>query len=119
MSDTPVRTVEDLQGRKIQVPEGDTVSCRAMESFGLAPVTLPVGLNLFIAGYRFEQPITRIYRATIPFSLILLLCVVVITYWPQLSLALAGNWNSGLPRQSRTAKAGVRSYGTEGRGQKI
>jgi len=54
-------------------------------------LTPPVGLNLFIASYRFEQPVTSIYRATIPFFLILLLCVLVITYWPQLSLALAGN----------------------------
>ncbi len=55
----------------------------------LGYLTPPVGLNLFIAGYRFEQPITRIYRATVPFFLILLLCVAVITYWPQLSLYAA------------------------------
>ena len=52
-------------------------------------LTPPVGMNLFIASYRFEQPITRIYRATMPFFLILLLCVLIITYWPQLSLLLA------------------------------
>jgi tripartite ATP-independent transporter DctM subunit len=52
----------------------------------LGYLTPPVGLNLFIASYRFEQPVTRIYRATIPFFLILLVCVAIITYWPQLSL---------------------------------
>ncbi len=50
--------------------------------------TPPVGMNLFIAGYRFNKPIDEIYRATIPFMLILLLSVLIITYWPQLSLFL-------------------------------
>jgi C4-dicarboxylate transporter, DctM subunit len=49
-------------------------------------LTPPVGLNLFIAGYRFEKPIMEIYRATLPFLLILFLTVLVITYWPGLSL---------------------------------
>lgn len=52
-------------------------------------LTPPVGLNLFIASYRFEQPITSLYRATIPFFFILLLTVLIITYWPSLSLWLA------------------------------
>ncbi len=55
----------------------------------LGYLTPPVGLNLFIAGYRFEQPITTIYRATIPFFLVLLVSVAIITYWPGLSLWLA------------------------------
>jgi len=50
--------------------------------------TPPVGMNLFIAGYRFNKPIAEIYRATIPFMLVLLLSVLIITYWPQLSLFL-------------------------------
>lgn len=53
-------------------------------------LTPPVGLNLFVASYRFEQPITQIYRATLPFFLILLLALLIITYWPQLSLGLLG-----------------------------
>ena len=48
--------------------------------------TPPVGMNLFIAGYRFERPITEIYRATIPFMLVLLIAVLIITYVPYLSL---------------------------------
>jgi tripartite ATP-independent transporter DctM subunit len=48
--------------------------------------TPPVGMNLFIASYRFEQPIMKLYRATIPFFVILLVAVLVITYWPALSL---------------------------------
>ena len=54
----------------------------------LGYLTPPVGLNLFIASYRFEKPIMRVYLATFPFLVILMLSVVVITYWPQLSLML-------------------------------
>lgn len=50
--------------------------------------TPPVGMNLFIASYRFEKPIMTLYRATIPFFVILLVAVLIITYWPTLSLAL-------------------------------
>jgi TRAP-type C4-dicarboxylate transport system permease large subunit len=48
-------------------------------------LTPPVGLNLFIASYRFEKPILEIYRATLPFLIILLAAVLVITYVPELS----------------------------------
>ncbi len=48
--------------------------------------TPPVGMNLFIASYRFKKPITEIYHATIPFMFILLFAVLIITYWPALSL---------------------------------
>ncbi|NOQ15125.1 MAG: TRAP transporter large permease subunit [Methyloprofundus sp.] len=50
--------------------------------------TPPVGMNLFIASYRFDKPILDLYLATLPFMLILLLAVLIITYWPALSLAL-------------------------------
>ncbi len=50
--------------------------------------TPPVGMNLFIASYRFEKSIMTLYRATIPFFLILLVAVLIITYWPALSLVL-------------------------------
>jgi tripartite ATP-independent transporter DctM subunit len=50
--------------------------------------TPPVGMNLFIASYRFERPIMELYRATLPFFFVLLGAVLIITYWPALSLAL-------------------------------
>ncbi len=50
--------------------------------------TPPVGMNLFIASYRFEKPVMTLYRATIPFFLVLLVAVLIITYWPALSLTL-------------------------------
>ncbi|MBT4101121.1 MAG: TRAP transporter large permease subunit [Gemmatimonadetes bacterium] len=48
--------------------------------------TPPVGLNLFIASARLQRPILELYRASLPFLLILLGVLVVITYVPQLSL---------------------------------
>ncbi len=48
--------------------------------------TPPVGMNLFIASFRFKKPVTELYIATIPFFFILLACVLIITFWPWLSL---------------------------------
>jgi len=53
--------------------------------------TPPVGMNLFIASYRFDQPVSVLYRATLPFFFILLFAVLIITYWPDLSLALVSS----------------------------
>ena len=50
--------------------------------------TPPVGMNLFIASYRFSKPVTELYRATLPFMAVLLLALLMITYIPWLSLAL-------------------------------
>ena len=57
-------------------------------NLGIGYNTPPVGLNLFIASTRFERPIIGLYKATLPFLLILLLTLVLITYWPPLSLFL-------------------------------
>jgi tripartite ATP-independent transporter DctM subunit len=57
----------------------------------LGYITPPVGMNLFIASYRFERPVLEVYRATVPFFLILLATVLVITYWPALSLTLVAS----------------------------
>lgn len=54
----------------------------------LGYLTPPVGMNLFLASYRFDEPLTRIYRSVLPFLLILLVGVLLITYVPALSLAL-------------------------------
>ena len=48
--------------------------------------TPPIGMNLFIASYRFKKPITELYQATIPFMFVLLFALAVITYVPALSL---------------------------------
>jgi tripartite ATP-independent transporter DctM subunit len=48
----------------------------------------PLGINLFIAGMRFERPVLKLYAASLPFIAILLAALALITYWPWLSLAL-------------------------------
>jgi len=48
--------------------------------------TPPVGVNLFIASYRFNKSISELYHATIPFMFVLIGAVLLITYWPWLSL---------------------------------
>jgi TRAP-type C4-dicarboxylate transport system permease large subunit len=73
------------------------------QAYGLHPVHLgiilltnleigaslpPLGINLFVSSIRFERPVLELYRASIPYILILFLVLVIITYWPPLSLAL-------------------------------
>ena len=50
--------------------------------------TPPVGLNLFLASYRFDRPVVELYRATLPFLALLLVALLIITYFPALSLFL-------------------------------
>ena len=50
--------------------------------------TPPVGMNLFIASYRFKKPLLELYSATWPFMLVLLVALLLITYIPALSLGL-------------------------------
>ncbi len=48
--------------------------------------TPPVGINLFIASQRFEKPILSLFRAALPFLLLMLVWLVIVTYLPALSL---------------------------------
>jgi len=59
-------------------------------NMGIGFITPPVGLNLFLASYRFNIPLARIYRNVTPFFLIQLGIVLVITYWPWLSTVFVG-----------------------------
>ncbi|MCC7431780.1 TRAP transporter large permease subunit [bacterium] len=51
-------------------------------------LTPPVGLNLFIASSRFKKPIVSLYLASLPFIFLLLIALLLITYFPELSLFL-------------------------------
>ncbi len=51
-------------------------------------MTAPVGMNLFLSALRFEKPITQVYRASLPFWFIMMAVLVLVTYVPELSLAL-------------------------------
>jgi tripartite ATP-independent transporter DctM subunit len=57
-----------------------------LTNLGIGYSTPPVGMNLFIASYRFGQPILRLYLASLPFLGILLLGLIMITYLPAISL---------------------------------
>jgi len=48
--------------------------------------TPPVGINLFIASQRFNQPIIKLFRSTLPFLLLMVIWLMIITYIPELSL---------------------------------
>ena len=49
-----------------------------------------VGLNIFLASYRFKRPVLEVCRATLPFMAILGVGVLVITYVPWLTTGLLG-----------------------------
>jgi tripartite ATP-independent transporter DctM subunit len=51
-------------------------------------LTPPVGLNLLLASYRFNKPIAEVTRAAFPMLLVLLLGVLLITYFPPLTTLL-------------------------------
>jgi len=42
MSSTPVKTLADLKGKRVWVPEGDSISYSSMKAMSLNPVTLPL-----------------------------------------------------------------------------
>jgi tripartite ATP-independent transporter DctM subunit len=54
----------------------------------LGYLTPPVGMNLFLASYRFNEPMPRVYRSVGLFLAVRLAAVLLITYVPLLTLAL-------------------------------
>ncbi|MCX5905961.1 MAG: TRAP transporter large permease subunit, partial [Deltaproteobacteria bacterium] len=73
------------------------------QAYGLHPVHLgiilltnleigaslpPLGVNLFVSSIRFERPVLELYQASVPYILILIFVLILITYWPPLSLVL-------------------------------
>ena len=54
----------------------------------LGYLTPPVGLNLFLASYTFNEPLRKLYKDVFPFLLIQIVAVLLITYVPLLSTGL-------------------------------
>lgn len=54
----------------------------------LGYLTPPMGINLFVASTVFERPVVKVIRSSLPFLLLMLFCLVVITAFPSLSLML-------------------------------
>ena len=55
----------------------------------LGYLTPPMGENLFLSAYRFDKPVLGVFRATLPFYVILALGVLLVTYVPAMTLWLA------------------------------
>ncbi|MCL2006665.1 MAG: TRAP transporter large permease subunit [Treponema sp.] len=56
-------------------------------------LTPPVGLNLYLASYRFKMPFTQICRYVLPFLAIQIIVVFLVTYVPALSTFLVRLFN--------------------------
>ena len=48
--------------------------------------TPPIGMNLFIASYRFERSVIDLYAACLPFMIVLLIVLLLVTYIESISL---------------------------------
>jgi tripartite ATP-independent transporter DctM subunit len=58
----------------------------------LGYLTPPVGMNLFLASYRFNTPLSRVARAVLPFILVQAAAVLLVTFVPSLSVGFARWW---------------------------
>ncbi len=54
----------------------------------LGYLTPPVGMNLYLASFRFDKPIMSIFKASLPFFLLNLIAVLVITFVPAISVGV-------------------------------
>ena len=54
----------------------------------IGALTPPIGMSLFISSLRFEKPMSKVILASLPFIVVLLFVLAIITYVPWLSLAL-------------------------------
>lgn len=56
-------------------------------NLGVGFLTPPVGMNLFLASFRFNRPLVKLYRDILPFLLIQIVVTLLVTYIPWLSTA--------------------------------
>ena len=54
----------------------------------LGYLTPPVGMNLFLASYRFERPLTEVSKAVLPYLMVLAVVLVAVSYFPELLLGV-------------------------------
>ncbi|MBI1722935.1 MAG: TRAP transporter large permease subunit [Gemmatimonadetes bacterium] len=59
-----------------------------LANLGLGSLTPPVGVNLFLASLRFNQPMSAVVRSVIPMLIVLLIGVLLITYIPAMTTTL-------------------------------
>ncbi len=56
----------------------------------LGYLTPPVGMNLFFSSLRFKRPLLEIFSSVVPFMIIFIVWVLLITYVPSLTVDVAG-----------------------------
>lgn len=49
-------------------------------------ITPPVGINLFISSFRFNRPVLELYKASVPYLILMIVALLIITYIPWLTL---------------------------------
>lgn len=49
-------------------------------------ITPPVGINLFISSFRFNKPVLELYKISIPYLILMLIGLIIVTYIPWLTL---------------------------------
>ena len=78
-------------------------------------LTPPVGINLFISSFRFGKPVTYLYKVAIPFILMLLTALLIITYVPDISLRLVRGVVAGqvVSEDGAPVKAKIRVIGVK------
>ncbi len=54
----------------------------------LGALTPPVGMNLFLASFRFDRPLTSVSRSSLPFLFIMAAFVLLVTYVPWLTVGV-------------------------------
>lgn len=74
-------------------------------------LTPPVGLNLFIASFRFEKPVTKLYRAVLPFIGFLVIALIITTYVPTLS-----TWLTSFISTEELTTEDIENMGDDGSG---
>jgi tripartite ATP-independent transporter DctM subunit len=57
----------------------------------------PMGLNLFIAGFRFNRPVPDLYRVVLPFIGVFVVALLVTTYVPSLTIGTAAAETAHVP----------------------
>lgn len=72
----------------------------------------PMGLNLFIAGFRFGRPVPDLYRVVLPFIGVFAVALLITTYVPQISLALIPDYTPLGAHRGESAGASEEGLGS-------
>ena len=66
-------------------------------NLGIGIITPPMGIGLYVAARVAKMPPERIFRAVLPLYVPLLISLIIVTYWPQLTLWLPNMVFGGHP----------------------